>query len=424
MGFFNNNVSVDVRKTTLAETKWFYDEQSGLIVNDRRAFFQIGGLQIGEIEQPIIIQNDIGFLGILCKPIDGVLHFLMQTKIEPGNVNKTQISPTIQATKSNFNRSHGGDRPAYVDWFLNSKRHRVIVDQIQSEQSSRFLGKRNRNIIVILDELAEVEVLPSHMWVTLGQIKSFMRIDNLVNMDSRTVISCIPFFKYHFDSCGTPLIRSILHGDQPDITQHIFSYICDYKMFNEDKPKLVPLRTLRNWESIIRDSIEEFVCKDAYPFKVAFFDISIEGREVGHWGQPLLEAQGISFIGLFTRVADGVQEFLVHAKAEVGCFDRIELGPTVQLEAMEEPESDIEKIFYERYAANQGVQYDVVLSDEGGRFYHSQNKNIIIEVEPDLIPLPPDGYWWCTYLTLNKLAQINNILNIQLRNLLSLLEIS
>ena len=32
----------------------------------------------------------------------------MQAKIEPGNINKIQLSPTIQATKSNFTQKHGG----------------------------------------------------------------------------------------------------------------------------------------------------------------------------------------------------------------------------------------------------------------------------------------------------------------------------
>lgn len=38
-------------------------------------------------EQPIIIQPEIGYLGIICREINGVLHFLMQAKIESGNVN-------------------------------------------------------------------------------------------------------------------------------------------------------------------------------------------------------------------------------------------------------------------------------------------------------------------------------------------------
>ncbi len=425
----NRKIRVDISKTVLTATDWFYDESVGQIVNIKRTFFQISGLKSGGVEQPILIQNEIGYLGILCKEIDGVLHFLMQAKIEPGNVNKVQLSPTIQATKSNFMQAHGGAKPAYLDWFLNAERHTVVVDQIQSEQSSRFLGKRNRNIIILLDKNAEVEESPSHMWLTLGQIKRLMRIENLVNMDTRTVLSCIPIYKFDYglhllDNVTDPaLVRSISDGEQSDILPKIYCYINNYKMFNEDKPKLVPLYSLKNWETRMADDVEEFVCKSNYPFKVVFCDISIEGREVYHWGQPLLEAQGMAVFGLFTRVtADGIREFLVRAKSEIGAFDKIELGPTVQLEASEQSETDIDRLFFERYKARKGTKYDVILSEEGGRFYHEQNKNIIIEVEPDLIDLPP-GYWWLTYRTLNKLTQINNILNIQLRNLLSLLEV-
>ena len=69
----------------------------------------------------------------------------MQAKIEPGNVNKIQISPTIQATKSNFTQKHGGNKPKYLEYFLDNNNHKIIVDQIQSEQSSRFFKKRNNN---------------------------------------------------------------------------------------------------------------------------------------------------------------------------------------------------------------------------------------------------------------------------------------
>ena len=39
------------------------------------------------------------------------------------------------------------------------------------------------------------------------------------------------------------------------------------------------------------------------------------------------------------------------------------------------------------------------------------------------IPAGPEGYVWSDYGTMNILTQINNCLNIQLRNLLSILEI-
>ena len=119
-----------------------------------------------------------------------MLHFLMQAKIEPGNVNRVQISPTIQATKSNFMRVHGGSLPAYFEYFEKSYRYDVLYDQVQSEQASRFYKKRNRNMILYVNE--EIDVLPNFKWMTLGQIKFFMKIDNLVNMDTRTVLSGLP----------------------------------------------------------------------------------------------------------------------------------------------------------------------------------------------------------------------------------------
>jgi oxidase EvaA len=421
----NRIVLVDIHKTTLKTTGWFYDKNLGQIVNAKRSFFQIAGLRCGKIEQPIIIQDEIGYLGFLCKEIGGVLHFLTQAKIEPGNINKIQLSPTIQATRSNFTQQHGGAKPPYLSVFLNADKHTIIVDQIQSEQSSRFFKKRNRNIIVMLSSDADVEENPRYKWLTLGQIKQLMRIDNLVNMDARTVLSCIPFYKYSdalediADVSDPALARSVISGSQTEALPRIYRYINNYKMFNKEKPELIPLYSLQDWFY----SKDEFKHKNKYPFKLIFCDITIDGREVKHWGQPLFEAQGKATFGLFTQVRNGVREFLVCARPEIGCMDLVELGPTVQIEASGIAQNDIEKQFLKLMQSKKNVLYDVILSEEGGRFYHEQNRNIIIEIDASKTSNPPAGYWWLTYHSLNKLTQINNILNIQLRNLLSLLEI-
>jgi oxidase EvaA len=277
----------------------------------------------------------------------------------------------------------------------------------------------------MLNNGIDVEESIKHKWLTLGQIKQLMKIDNFVNMDARTVLSCIPFYKYsdelkHLeDVTNSALVQSVTSAEQTDVLPKIYRYINNYKMFNGEKPELIPLYSLQNW-SYIKN---EFVCNHKYPFKLVFCDITIEGREVSHWGQPLVEAQGKATFGLFTRVNNGIREFLISAKPEIGCMDSIELGPTVQLEASEVAQNDIEKQFFKLYNVKKGIKYDVILSEEGGRFYHEQNKNIIIEIDANEIDSPPDGYWWLTYHRLNSLTQINNILNIQLRNLLSLLEI-
>ena len=431
----NASLKVKIEKNKLSDSgAWFYDETAGEIRNAGGTFFQIRGLQQYRdgglvLEQPVLIQDEIGYLGIICKKIDGVLHFLMQAKIEPGNVNKIQISPTIQATKSNFTQKHGGKKPAYLDYFLNAVPESIIVDQIQSEQSSRFLGKRNRNIIIYVDE--EIEVLPSHRWLTLGTIKALMKIDNLVNMDTRTVLSCIPSSLEKMTAeelseaeklfSDKALFSSMFgENDHADFVR-VMRYINNYKMLHSCENRIVPLHKMESWD--FNDS--GITHKTGYPFKVIFCDIEIEGREVTHWSQPWFEADGMAVFGLITADFDGKRKFLVQAKPEAGCYASIELAPTVQLEAAI-PESEynaIDRLFFSLMEQGAKIRNNVILSEEGGRFYHEQNRNIVLDVAPRQVGELPAGYFWLDYKTLNQMVQYNNVLNIQLRNLLSLLEI-
>ena len=426
----NKNTTVEINKINLSScSPWFYDNNKGSIHNQNNSFFSIYGCRNFNIEQPIILQDEIGYLGIICKEFNGVMHFLMQAKIEPGNINCVQISPTIQATKSNFTQKHGGNKPPYLDYFLNASQYEIVVDQIQSEQSSRFYKKRNRNIIIRVEE--DIPILQNFCWMTLGQLKRLMREDNLVNMDTRTVLSCIPFSKLKLteeelkklydDFSNKALFRSIFVGDNKNHLPQIYQYINNQKMFLEDYTKLMPLKALTKWK--MKD--KELVCKEPYPFKVVFCDIMIDGREVKHWTQPLFEANGIATFGLICCEENGILKFLVHAKSEIGCFDTIELGPTIQKEAIEfETKEDvITKMFWSKLKDKNNILFDHLLSEEGGRFYHEQNRNVILKIKVEDIPLLPEDYFLVDYKTLNELIQVNNTVNIQLRNLLSLLEV-
>lgn len=420
----NKNLQVSIQKSSLANSDWRINS-NGYIERNNGGFFSIVGY-VSEssdcvIEQPAIIQDEIGYLGIICKKINGVLHFLMQAKIEPGNVNKIQISPTIQATKSNFTTVHGGKKPAYLDYFLNVDNNHIIVDQIQSEQSSRFIGKRNRNIIIYVED--DVEILDSHKWMTLKQIKDLMLIDNLVNMDTRTVISCIPFClsnlsyemveNYFFDKS---LALSIFDKYNEKELIKILHYINNYKMFSNKNNRIVSIYDLNNWHF----HNDEFVCKSPFYFKVIFCNIAIEGREVRKWTQPLFEANGIATFGLMVKVVNGKKMFLIKAKPEIGCFDKIELGPSIQEEFGSNNKDSVVSFFYKKLGEKK-ADVDVMLSEEGGRFYCEQNRNIILTINDDELDDLPDGYFWASYKTLNLLLLNNNNLNIQLRNLLSLL---
>lgn len=430
----NRETIVDIREISIDESSfWFYDDYNGEILNRKRSFFSVKGLRYFDNdcflgEQPIIIQPEIGYLGIIVKIIDGRLNFLMQAKIEPGNVNCVQISPTIQATKSNFTRTHGGKLPKYFSYFENAGEYRVIYDQIQSEQSARFLKKRNRNMIMLVDE--EIEVLPNFKWMTLGQIKKLMEIDNLVNMDTRTVLSGIPFLNMCLTGAEKKEVRkiigndafylSLLESNPIDGVVDIFQAINNYKMFHDVTIAEVPLNQLVDWRV---DKYGVFCKKDAN-FEVRYYAIEIEGREVQKWEQPLFKAVGSATFGLVYCIERGKMQFLVSIKPEIGAFDKIEIAPTIQVEAVGDvsENNSVEELFFERVRKKQGIHLDVMLSEEGGRFFHEQNRNLIVEIEKDAFGELPEYYFWVDFSTLNYLVQVNNCLNIQLRNLLSLLD--
>ena len=155
---------------------WGFNADTGNLEHDSGKFFSIKGINVktnwgnvSEWSQPIINQPEVGFLGIITKKIDGILYFLMQAKIEPGNINAVQLSPTLQATKSNYTQVHKGTPPLYLEYFLNDRDDVIVLlDQLQSEQGARFLKKRNRNIIIEVN--SDINVKEDFCWLTLGQI--------------------------------------------------------------------------------------------------------------------------------------------------------------------------------------------------------------------------------------------------------------
>ncbi len=83
----NESTYVNINECCFSEDSfWFFDAKIGEIRNQKSSFFSIKGIRETAdngivIEQPIILQPEIGYLGIICKEINGVLNFLMQAKI-------------------------------------------------------------------------------------------------------------------------------------------------------------------------------------------------------------------------------------------------------------------------------------------------------------------------------------------------------
>ena len=262
----NQEVSVEVNPIPFSEMAGWHIDEDGCLRHNTGRFFSVQGIHVEtdfgyspEWDQPIIVQPEIGYLGILAKEFNGVLYFLMQAKIEPGNVNCVQISPTLQATKSNYTRVHNGKKPAYLDYFVNVKPENVLLDQLQSEQGARFLRKRNRNIIIKVDE--DVEVLPDFRWMTIGQIKEFMHQDNRVNMDTRTVLSGIEYTDYvtpmsdlsRLSPFGWDLFKSARTAEGVHSMNQLLSWLTGLKSRYDLFVSYKPIDKLKGWH---RDGME------------------------------------------------------------------------------------------------------------------------------------------------------------------------
>jgi oxidase EvaA len=128
-------------------------------------------------------------------------------------------------------------------------------------------------------------------------------------------------------------------------------------------------------------------------------------------------------IAFIVRPIRGVYHFLVQAKLEAGNFDIIELAPTVQCLTGNyrtgHNEYSVPYINEVLSASSHQVLLDVVQSEEGGRFYQEQNRNMIVEVGEDF-PLEVDeNYCWLTLNQILRLIEFNNYLNIAARSLIS-----
>ena len=163
------------------------------IMHSSKKFFQIKGIRIDSNErenqsgwdQPILqeVNFDGGLLGLVRGIKDGLPHYLVEAKFEPGNYNQYQLSPTIQATFSNLEKVHGGREPHYYDLFKN---HKDNIENFSfagwlSEDGGRMFNKRNYGLVKTVD-FKDLELVNENFnWFSLYQLKEFLHSDAIIN---------------------------------------------------------------------------------------------------------------------------------------------------------------------------------------------------------------------------------------------------
>ncbi len=419
------SATYDVTEVPLTDlTQWRLEDR---LIHASGRFFTVEGLAVrtnfgpaAEWRQPIIVQPEIGILGILVKRIDGVLHFLMQVKMEPGNTSLVQYAATVQATPSNYQRVHGGRETPYLSHFLRPTRGRVLVDRLLSEHASWYLHKRNRNMIVEIPADEDVPRLDDFAWLTLGQLRRQLALGN-VNMNARTVLACIsyvggrqvPAEQFHAD-----VVRSHqLRRSDADLAD-VLTWLIDQKEHYTLDVRRVGLAEMDEW-ICDRDSIRH---RDGGYFRIVGLSVAATSREVGTWTQPMLEPVPGNLVAFLCRRHNGVLEFLVQAMVQPGLTDRLELAATIQLApGYYRTAGDIPPLVEHLSGSASRVRHSSVQSEDGGRFLRADTRHVVLELPAGQPVEAPPNYRWMTLGLLDRLVAAGYYVNVEARSLMACL---
>lgn len=195
--------TMTVEDIPLKDTRsWIIDSQTGNLHHESGRFFSVHGVRVRQTamrevgargwDQPILTEvgNDGGLLGILRQRRHGVPHYLIEAKAEPGNYQLLQLSPTLQATRSNLKRAHKGSKPRFADIFEQPEQHgQILNQQWLSEDGGRLHRKRNFGMIVEVSPERDIEVPDGFIWMSMFQIKACLLENAWVNPHIRGIIA-------------------------------------------------------------------------------------------------------------------------------------------------------------------------------------------------------------------------------------------
>lgn len=350
--------------------KWNFDS-NGNFSHETGRFFKVTGLFYENISSGILLQSDIGTLGVIYTFIDGILHFLIQFQEEPGSLGPFQLFSTIQATKSNYSRVHGGNLPPYWEEFNNLSRNNILFEGILSEQGSRYFQKYNRNVIIYSDEV--IKELDNFKWMTLGQLYNFHKIDNSIASCLRSVLSLMnPLSDENPNLANSKNLNFLLNRNKDEYK--VESRIQDnIKNFYDHKTDTIEIRT------------------ELDTFSINAVRVDIKGREVKSWSQPIVVEDKNFDYYLFRIISEDKIYYMWKLTIEPGYSFGFMYGPTILDTSYLKNENNLEEII--KKLNNVGtVKFNssFVMSEEGGRFWRSTATHHIYDVFVNLRLLPEE----------------------------------
>ena len=372
-----------VKKINLLKLrKWKFNKRE--IYHESKKFFKVVGVRIQSNfykkknwDQPIIVQNEIGILGVIKNTKTN--KYLLQAKVEPGNINKIQISPTVQATRSNYSRIHGGKNIPYLKYFRKKNKN----FSLQTEQAFRYFNKKNSNIISYVSK--KINLDDRFRWFSKKEINTLIQKKNLINMDTLSVFS------------------SFIKKKKKDFPLNNKKTIDKWKNYLNKKyflkNTIINLNLIKNWNL----SKKKIFHKSKNYFSVIGIRVKTNKREVSDWDQPIIQGSKMAFAGFIIKKSKNTNHYLCRHILKPGSKASTYTCSVNTSKFIGYKKNNnltnFQKNLISNYFIKSNVKkvYDNILSDEGGRFYHSQIRYMACELEKKKDIKLPENYIWLSH---------------------------
>ena len=151
-------------------------------------------------------------------------------------------------------------------------------------------------------------------------------------------------------------------------------------------------------------------------FSIIGLKISSNAREVKNWSQPIISDHSLALNGYLVKENDNNYNYLLQIIIEPG-FKSSKFTSTVCLKNFKKNNTSLKKIPYLNFFSNSKNNiYDITHSDEGGRFYNNQSRNIIKKLNNSKSLKIRDNFVWVSHNQIVDLIK-KNLLTIEARNL-------
>jgi oxidase EvaA len=258
----------------------------GRLVNRQSDYFSIGAVIDGTGTPKFVLrQKEPVLVMLLVKRTDAGVFVLLSIRSEPGLIGLTCLTTTIQSTRSNYMRKHGGKATPYLEYARNQTLGNVIHDSMQYDWGDFYEGKIKRFLILEVDS-DFCRAGQGFAWVSLHTARHFLIDDDIVTNDLRACLALVVDDLEEQHSVAATLIPM---GLAPNASKP-----------HEEDPSL----EYRNLQHLRVQNRDQVTYRDGLGNVVAFFRTITKSREVDKWIQPLLHVRDSRRVVLYASMGE------------------------------------------------------------------------------------------------------------------------